>query len=234
MRLPSAAELLDLVDRGATLAPPRRAALVLEIAVPGEAHEALARLPIGRRDALLLRVRDLLFGSEFEATVRCPRCADQLEVLLGADDVRRESPEGAPGCARVGADETRFRLPNSLDLIAVAGEPDPAARERLLWRRCVEWPNEEVPEAVRVAVGEAMRFADPQAAVAVPMECPACGHSWADPFDIAGFLWDELRAWALRTSREVHLLATAYGWSEGEILSLSAARRRRYLELVQA
>jgi len=33
---------------------------------------------------------------------------------------------------------------------------------------------------------------------------------------------------------EVHALASAYGWSEQEILSLSDARRRLYLEMVQA
>lgn len=234
MRPPPAAELLNLVDRAAALAPPRRALAVLEAALLGAAPDALARLPVGRRDELLLQVREVLFGSEFEATARCPRCADRLEVLFDTGDVRRPPPDGAPGCVRVGADEVRFRLPTGLDLVAVAGEPDPAARARLLWRRCVEWPGDEVPGAVRAAVGEAMRFADPQAAVAVPVECPGCGHAWAEPFDIAGFLWDELRAWAARTVREVHLLATAYGWTEGTVLALPAARRRRYLELVQA
>ena len=40
-----------------------------------------------------------------------------------------------------------------------------------------------------------------------------------------------LDAWARATLLDVHLLATAYGWSEPEVLALSALRRRYYLEL---
>ena len=36
------------------------------------------------------------------------------------------------------------------------------------------------------------------------------------------------------TLAEVHALAAAYGWTEAEVLALSAARRRAYLELVGA
>jgi hypothetical protein len=31
---------------------------------------------------------------------------------------------------------------------------------------------------------------------------------------------------------EVHILASAYGWAQSEILSMSAARRRRYVAMV--
>ena len=44
----------------------------------------------------------------------------------------------------------------------------------------------------------------------------------------------EIHAWAKRTLREVHTLASAYGWSEREILSMSAVRRALYLEMVQS
>ena len=47
-------------------------------------------------------------------------------------------------------------------------------------------------------------------------------------------LWAELEAVARRLAMEVHTLASAYGWSESEILSLSDARRRLYLEMVSA
>jgi hypothetical protein len=33
---------------------------------------------------------------------------------------------------------------------------------------------------------------------------------------------------------DVHTLASAYGWSESEILSLNPARREFYLEMVRA
>jgi hypothetical protein len=61
--------------------------------------------------------------------------------------------------------------------------------------------------------------------------CPVCGHAGQTLFDIAGYLWEEIRTQAQRLLHEVHALARAYGWREGDILALSAARRRAYLEM---
>jgi hypothetical protein len=90
-----------------------------------------------------------------------------------------------------------------------------------------EMPAEIIDLAIK-RMGEA----DPQADVAVDLTCPCCQHQWQRNFDIVSYLWTELRGWAEQLLREVHLLASAYGWSESEILQLSAARRRRYLEMV--
>jgi hypothetical protein len=39
---------------------------------------------------------------------------------------------------------------------------------------------------------------------------------------------------ARRALSEVHVLATAYGWSESEIFEMSSARREFYLQMVSA
>jgi hypothetical protein len=52
--------------------------------------------------------------------------------------------------------------------------------------------------------------------------------------DAGVLLWDEIDARARALLAEVHTLASAYGWSEGEILSLGAARRASYLAMVGA
>jgi len=72
---------------------------------------------------------------------------------------------------------------------------------------------------------------DPQADLQLAMVCPQCAHRWTTTFDIASFFWTELNAWALRLLREVHTLASVYGWSEAEILDLSPTRRKAYLEM---
>ena len=77
-----------------------------------------------------------------------------------------------------------------------------------------------------------MAECDPQAEVLIDMECPDCGHRWQMLFDIAAFLWTEIAVAAKRLLREVHTLARAYGWREADILSLSAARRQFYIEMV--
>jgi hypothetical protein len=73
--------------------------------------------------------------------------------------------------------------------------------------------------------------ADPDADLQLDAPCPACGHHTSAVVDAASFLWAELDAWARGTLVEVHLLASTYGWTEPEVLSLSPRRRRHYLEL---
>ena len=73
---------------------------------------------------------------------------------------------------------------------------------------------------------------DPQADIQLALTCPECAGNWDAPLDIVSFLWNEIDAWARRTLREVHLLASKYGWSESEILNLSARRRQFYLQMV--
>ena len=44
-----------------------------------------------------------------------------------------------------------------------------------------------------------MAEADPQADVQLELNCHACAHTWASPFDIVSFFWREIDAWAQRT-----------------------------------
>ena len=89
-----------------------------------------------------------------------------------------------------------------------------------------------LPHDVVEAVGTAMALADPQAEVRIALTCPSCSHQWSSLFDILSFLWGEIEDWARRLMAEVHVLASAYGWSEREIVALSPRRRRMYLEMV--
>ena len=68
-------------------------------------------------------------------------------------------------------------------------------------------------------------------ASAVTLACPDCGHGWDMELDIAAFTWREIELLAGSLLRHVDVLARRYGWSEQEILRLSPARRRFYLEL---
>ena len=76
-----------------------------------------------------------------------------------------------------------------------------------------------------------MARADPQADVTFSITCPACGHAWQAIFDIVSFFWREVNAWSYRLLYEVHLLASAYGWREADILAMSPWRRQCYLEM---
>ena len=64
----------------------------------------------------------------------------------------------------------------------------------------------------------------------------SCSGLWGLAFEASldpGLLyWAELAQRAQRLLSEVHRLASAYGWSEAEILGLDPDRREGYLELV--
>jgi hypothetical protein len=263
MRPLSAAELLDAWEEGYARAPVRRALLLLAAASPTTPPERLAELSIGQRDARLLRLREWIFGPQLDCLLACPQCGEQLELALHVADVWVPSPSPAPAdnggglkaAAEKGGEagvlslcldgyEVQFRLPNSLDLIALRELPaDDSPRLRLL-ERCLltahqttgdgqELPADELPNDVVGALVERMANADPQADVQLAVECPACGHGWAATFDIVSFFWSELNAWAQRTLYQVHTLAQAYGWREADVLAMSPWRRQYYLEMVR-
>jgi hypothetical protein len=234
----NAAQLLAVWERGLAQTPAGRTQVLLAAACPETPSEALS---IGQRDARLLALREQTFGPQLDACARCPACAESLELSFRAEDVRVPAVEVPREFAvqRSGY-ELRFRLPTQADLEEVCGRGDvPTARMRLL-ERCLltarrsglDVAADQLPEDVVQAVDQAMAAADPQADVRLALACPACGHQWQEVFDIGLFLWSEVHSWALRLLREVHTLATAYGWSEADILALSPQRRRMYLELV--
>jgi hypothetical protein len=72
----------------------------------------------------------------------------------------------------------------------------------------------------------------PQVDLELELTCPECGHVFTSPFDTTLFFFNEMRLNSDQLLREVHLLALYYHWREVDILSLTRARRRKYLELL--
>ncbi|MBW3572841.1 MAG: hypothetical protein KY467_17230 [Gemmatimonadetes bacterium] len=243
-RAPAEARLLDAWERGAAASAARRALLLLSLALPGAGAAALAAQPVGRRDRHLFRLRRALFGDALACIAGCPACGERLEFALSAGEVLEGSPPPADEPLRVarGGWEVEVRLPTTQDLLRVTEGGPAADRAGALLRRCVVSATRRgrpadpgaLPAAVLEAVDEEMARADLGSQVRLSLACPACAHGWEAPFDIVAFLWRELDAWARRVTAEVHVLASRYGWSERQILSLGPRRRGRYLELVGA
>ena len=244
MRTPTPAQLLQVWERGGSASAAARGLLLLACCSDaGRSDEELAALPLGRRDALLLELRERLFGSAIDVVANCPQCASTVEATFRCGDLRLAAPDGdAPTLAHdVSVQDMRvcFRLPDSGDLIALEQCDDAGAAHALLLERCVlaaECASEPcdvrgLSADLQAGIAQAMAQADPQADLQLAFRCPDCGHAWQPLFDVARFLWQELHAWALRMLREVDTLAQAYHWSEAEILALSPRRRQAYLEL---
>lgn len=239
MKALSAKDVLAVWEQGQRQHLLDRALTLLAAAYPGVGRRELAALPIGRRDAALLRLHERTFGGRMRGLSRCPACGEQVEFSLRADDVHVEggTPEGQ---VESGGVTVRFRAATSLDLAAVAGCSGLGAAREALIRRCVlaAWqggedvPTEALGAEVLAAVAAGMEAADPQAEVMMGMCCPGCQHEWGVLLDVLVFLWAEVSAAARGILQDVHALARAYGWSEGEVLALSGQRRRMYLEMV--
>ncbi len=236
----STRDLLAAWDLGQARQPAERALALLAAACPGTAPGELEKLTIGERDARLLQMRELIFGPQLLGLADCLKCGERLELDFDAGEVVASGNTAVPSPLEVGGYRVDFRLPGTHDLSASgAASGIPEARAILL-RRCVTVafyegqpvPPEGVPESIVEAVSDAMERADPQCNVQLALECPGCGASWEEVFDIASFLWAEVHAWAVRVFRDVHQLASAYGWGESEIIEMSPWRRQLYLEML--
>ena len=223
-----ASGLLDLWERGRALDPVRRALLLLET-WPEFDPEGWARLPVGARDAWLVALRGHLFGPRFETVADCPACGATLETAFSSSDLPVPAPD-APSPGELARDGYRlsYRLPTSADLIAVLGEQDAGEAARRLLARCVEEAScdgeavtlDALPSDLLADLEREMAERDPAADIRVGLICQACGHRFERRFDILDHLWGELEDWAGRLLAEVHVLASAYGWTEDAILAL--------------
>jgi len=242
MRVLSAAELLEVWEQGLSQSADQRALMLLAAACPETPPEQLLELSIGQRDARLLTLREWMMGPQLVSLATCPSCGDRLELNFAIADIRI-APKVEPATVlslQVANYDIQFRLPNSEDLNMIAGHGDLNTANHHLLNRCIlcvqhqgeVQPSDQLPDSVIQEILHQMAQADPQADIQLALSCPACRHDWQATFDIVSFFWTEIHAWACRILREVHTLASVYGWRESDILAMSPQRRQIYLELI--
>jgi hypothetical protein len=225
--------------------PVDRLLTILLASLPGSSRSQLADLSIGGRDRLLLDFWENHFGRTLQSYGVCSACQERLEFSLPTGQLRLAEEPGKPyqefTLAMAGF-ELQYRLPTSRDLAAAAAVPDLQEAREVILQRCFLGASQEdtsisvadLPGEVVAHLIEAFSRQDPQADLSLAMHCPACGHRWELLLDIGLFVWTDLVLAARRLVREVHILASAYGWSEAAILHLEPGRRQAYLDLVLA
>ncbi len=232
-----AAELLVAEHRG----DPARAALELlaRIAEPldGEPGD-WASLAVTDFEALLLALRRDLFGARVRSDFLCPEagCGERVELEFSLTDylaaVQPRRPRGVaaaserPGWWRVG--DLAFRLPSAQDQIMAQASQDGA---RLLAERCLDPPT--APAALRARAERAMAAMAPEVSGPIGGQCPGCGASLNVLFHAPSFVMGEMRRAFGLLAEEVDLIASAYRWSETEILALPRVRRQAYAERIR-
>ena len=229
--------LLEAWEQGLAEPELSRALRLLSVSGADQTREELAALSVANCDAELLRLRQLTFGDALRGTLTCKSCATRMEFetsvgsLLDRIEAARPPDEAKWS---VGQFTFSMRPVTTFDLISIASAPNPGRR---LLERCTtvgganaesalaETENSAVERFNRLNEGAETRFT---------LQCPACRETDYVNLDIGRFLWAEVRHAALSLLRDVHELASAYGWTEGTILEMSATRRASYLEMARA
>ncbi len=252
MRPLTAAQLIEIWERGLHGTPIEQALVPLAVACPERSLDELKQLSLGRRDLDLLQLRSETLGPSIQGYADCPHCRERLEFALDtAEMLRAIAPDATPSSHSAVREfccegyQVRYRLLNSEDLDAARNSPaaqqhDVRGVKRLLTRRCLIPANdslgnvavEDLPEVVIEQLAAQLEESDPASEIILDLKCASCSSESQLVFEIASFFWGEISALAQRLLREVHVLAGAYGWSEREILAMSATRRQYYLELV--
>jgi hypothetical protein len=219
----------------------------------------MRRLLIADRQYLLLKLRELTFGSRVEGTLYCPwpQCAAKVDLDFSTADVpvkrceniapsyRIElSPEAAVDDAGAEQRVLTFRLPNGEDeeLLAPTLAGNPAQALTRLLERCIVTPQAgQDPAAAAVArlsararweIEQAMEDRAPAVDLDMALVCAECGRGFTAPFHLQDFLFGELQISRDLLYRQVHYLAYHYHWNEREIMEMPRAKRLTYIDIL--
>ncbi len=198
----SASELLQLWEQGRDQPSARQGLILLKAACPDKPWKDLAEFSVGMRDANILALREEIIGPNLVSLSTCPRCGDQLELTFEASKILSGPILDHPSLLSLNSldYDVTFRLPNSLDLIAVEEETNVEKAREILIERCLikaRKANEDLeipdlPDAVIEGVEEEMSAKDPQADLVMNLSCPSCSYQWQSSFDITSFFWTEM------------------------------------------
>jgi hypothetical protein len=240
----SDADILRVWEWGRDRHPIDRAILLLRAGYPELPDHILPALPVGERDARLMRIRAATIGDRCDAVADCPSCAAALEFSFSVGEFGGEGAgtgdriETAPVEAELEGIDLLLHRPDSNDLAQIVSAADvEQARYRLL-QRCVVAATQagkalqpqDLPEGLQDRISDLFAQADPRGDIVLDVQCEACGHRWSLLFDILGFFWLEIDALARRLVSDIATLAHVFGWREADIVEMSPARRRLYLE----
>lgn len=228
---------------------PRLASDVLRCCLgPGSRAKEADSEPEGwtvtRRMQCLLAVAIATLGKQIEVRLHCakPACGAELALDLDLTKFLPAPDLHSVNCSVGGEHTLSLRVPTGADQIKWLEVPRAAVGPDLastLARDLVagvdgaapaeEW---EIPSAWLPAIEEALEQADPLTNLELRSQCPACGAEVATPFDLEATLLKLLVGRPARLLDDVHQLASAYHWSEAEILALPSHRRHEYLRRI--
>lgn len=227
----------DVAERAKAILPTSQGAAGISTA------EALAgywwEATIGRRIAALVHLVAMTERSaSLAVTVACDSigCRAPLEMAIPLEAIASHgsAPERFPvGLANgrevivrppVGADQRAWRQRQ----YGSRDEAVAAMLESLLVEGNVA---DAEPRDIDV-IAEALAERDPLVAFTIAYDCPCCGASSETAIDLERLAIQRLIAFQQGLLKDVHALASRYGWTETEVLAIPAPRRARYRALI--
>ena len=229
----NAAKLLDIREAGFAAVPVDRIFLLLTAGYPELSAEQIGQLTLGEKEVYLLQLREQLFGVKLECVVDCPHCGELLEFGFSAADIGAADYRPSRNATQV-AHGLTVRPLTLNDLRMAGGEGRALLGHAISLDNQVEKPpivDSIRPEAVD-QVSASLLAIDPLMNIHLDLNCSGCGEHWSAPFETISYLWAEIERWGEHMLQTIHLMADAYGWSEQDVLAMSAWRRQRYVEMI--
>jgi hypothetical protein len=222
--------------------PPLGREVALAVAFGAGESETLPAVGMGDFHRKMLECYGEQFGREAGATAHCPKCSAGSEFSVDLGKFVEAQTPAIVGELCVGGYQLSVRLPTVGDLLAAGAAGNVEAARKCLIGRCVvrarrgdlDIAAESLPAEIITAIESELAKADPLGRFQMHVSCPECGHSWLERLDLGAFFWSGLEDSVTRILRDVDVVARAYGWSEREILALSASRRKTYVAMIES
>lgn len=192
-------------------------------------------LSVPDRRYLMIRLAEMLGMSSSWSSHGCAQCGAPFDFVLDLAQL----PVVPAGRAysrisvQTGAGPLRLRVPTGADQLRIAAIRDDDEALCTVAAFCIapqgDGPAPKLSPADIEAIDAAVEDAAPKIPWAIDAACPECGTGNVIPIDVSAWLG----RLAGGPTVDVHEIATAYGWSERDILSLTRAKRQRYLALIR-
>jgi hypothetical protein len=215
---------------------------------PGAAlTETMWNLSLGARIVRLLRIVSLTTREERLAmALACTHndCRKTFEVSPAFADLLVDAQDESSASKIVQfplgeASSLSLRLPTGRDQATWQSQrydtPDEAVRT--IVQSLITTPSTEIGDALPEKIeslSTAMEEADPLTSFHIATTCPHCGLAVDIAVDLEAVALTRLATQRRTLLRDVHVLATRYGWSETDVLAIPAGRRAEYRQLISS
>lgn len=204
--------------------------LIISITLKGNPFQ-LNELSVTEYDRLLAAIYTHIYDNSVSCHCFCKFCSEAYEFSFSLDTLIKYQEQNAmkfgnpdvTGYWSV-ADGFRFRAPTRLEAISVVNG---SLNRNDFIKKLVS--DQSIDHKLFESYLEA---AAPTLAIDIAAPCPHCEEGQNVRFDIHRYLVAAISNERAFLIREVHLIASSYGWTHSEIIRLSRSDRRAYAALI--